>query len=141
MGVGPFIAKLVQEGFFAEQCAGDDTGCVEQFDAMSPIFNGGFQIMTWFSCMAGILNDSIGARWTAIIGMAIACTGHQILAQATAPGAQTTPAHATVFMLGYGLIGAGGNMLWIPAFQFTALFEAQGVPISILSGIFNVSGI
>ena len=76
LGVGPFVSQLVREGFFAELCDGEGgaasaggasggesgEGCAAQLDAISPIFDGGFQIMTWASCGTGLLMTRVGPR-------------------------------------------------------------------------------
>ena len=59
-GVGPFEAKLVTEGYFAYLCEEGVVGCTAQYDAIAPIFDGGFQMMTWFTCVGGMLLQRTG---------------------------------------------------------------------------------
>jgi hypothetical protein len=136
LGVGPFLAKMVDANYFVDRCDDGETGCAAQYAAIGPIFNGGFQIMTWFSCIAGVMCDRYGARYTAMLGMLMAAAGHLLLFY----GFGSADTSVIVFTIGYGLIGGGGNMMYIPAFQFAGLFKAQGLPCSIISGLFNLSG-
>jgi MFS family permease len=136
LGVGPFLAKMVDAGYFVDRCEDGETGCTAQYAAIGPIFNGGFQIMTWFSCVAGVMCDRYGARIPAMLGMLMAAAGHYLLFY----GFDSADTSVLIFTIGYGLIGAGGNMMYIPAFQFAGLFQAQGLPCSIISGMFNLSG-
>ena len=48
--------------------------------------------------------------------------------------------HGMGIMFGYGLVGFGGMGAFLSSFQFANLFEKQGLPCSILSGLFNASG-
>lgn len=43
--------------------------------------------------------------------------------------------------LGYGLIGSGGNLLFVPAVWFTSLFKEQGIPYLLISGMFHLAGV
>jgi len=136
VGVGPFLHKMVQEKFFYDRCApGEEVGCDDQYNAISPIFTGAFQMMTWVSCVAGILLDTIGPRYTAAIGMVMAICGNYLLSNAT------TEDGVYLFMVAYGLIGSGGNGMYISSFHFANLFEDIGLPCSILAGAFNISGL
>jgi len=135
IGVGPFIERMVKDGYFADRCDGEDTGCPAQYDAMNPIFNGGFQIMTWATCLAGLCLNTWGPRVNAVLGLLILSGGCRILAVAT------TDDGAYVWMVAYGMIGAGGNFLYISSFHFANLFSEREVPIGLLGGIFNLSGL
>jgi hypothetical protein len=119
LGISPFISQMVREGYFKDRCPGGITDCNAQRDEMSPIYMGGFQIMTWGSCVAGLAIGRYGGRTVALVGAAIAAAGNVILATSTSEDG------ALMFMLGYGLVGMGGNCIWIPAFQVTnAAFTA-----------------
>uniref|UniRef100_A0A7S3Z678 Major facilitator superfamily (MFS) profile domain-containing protein n=1 Tax=Lotharella globosa TaxID=91324 RepID=A0A7S3Z678_9EUKA len=134
IGVGPFIYRMVEDGYFSDRCDEGDDGCAAQYDAMTPIFDGGFQIMTWLSCVAGILLRAWGPRINATLGLALLTAGCRLIATAT------TEDGAGWWMFGYGIIGGGGNFLYISSFHFVYLFANPGVPIGILGGIFSVSG-
>ncbi|GAB5355913.1 hypothetical protein AAMO2058_000245600 [Amorphochlora amoebiformis] len=135
IGVGPFIERMVKDGYFSDRCNDRESGCAEQYDAMNPIFNGGFQIMTWTSAITGILLTAWGPRYNATIGMIFLTIGCGILATAE------TEDGPNFFMMGYGFIGGGGNLMYISSFHFANLFENKAVPIGILGGIFNLSGL
>ena len=160
LGVGPFVSQLVREGFFAELCDGEGgaasaggatggasgEGCAAQLDAISPIFDGGFQIMTWASCGTGLLMTRVGPRTLALLGLAVSALGKHLLATARpggggAPGGQGGTS-AGVLMLAYGLVGAGGNALYLPAFTFADLLPARhkGAALGCLAATFNLAG-
>ncbi len=43
-------------------------------------------------------------------------------------------------ILGYGLIGMGGMGVYLSSFQVVNLYDVKGFPCSVLSCIFNISG-
>jgi len=135
LGVGPFEAKLVTEGYFAYLCEEGVVGCTAQYDAIAPIFDGGFQMMTWFTCVGGMLLQRTGPRFVALTGLSLSVIGFYVLSIAK-------DKHGVVpLMLGYGLIGGGGNTMYISCFHFASLFENLGLPCSILAGLFNLAGL
>ena len=134
-GVGPFESKLVQEGYFASRCKDGVVGCTAQYDAIAPIFDGGFQMMTWCTCIFGILLERIGPRFVACAGLLLAMVGFSILAFAT------DEVGVTCLMVAYGLVGGGCNGLYISSFHFAFLFQNIGLACAILAGLFNLAGL
>mmetsp|Transcript_20871 Transcript_20871/g.51169 ORF Transcript_20871/g.51169 Transcript_20871/m.51169 type:complete len:517 (-) Transcript_20871:83-1633(-) len=135
IGVGPFIERMVKDGYFQDRCDPGVSGCSSQYDALNPIFNGGFQIMTWCSCLAGLLLNTWGPRYNASLGLLVLTVGCRILA--------TTTHSDSVYkwLIGYGMIGAGGNFLYISSFHFANCFQNREIAIGFLGGIFNLSGL
>ncbi len=135
IGVGPFMEAMVRDGHFASACEGQSRGCPAQYDAMSPIYNGGFIMMTFASCAAGLLLAVWGPRVNAALGMVTLTVGCHLLSTATdADG-------VAWWTFGYGLVGSGGNFLYISSFHFANLFARRGVAIGLLGGLFNLSGL
>mmetsp|Transcript_9281 Transcript_9281/g.22822 ORF Transcript_9281/g.22822 Transcript_9281/m.22822 type:complete len:524 (-) Transcript_9281:137-1708(-) len=135
IGVGPFVDRMVADGYFRNECEPGEDGCGAQYDAINPIFDGGFQIMTWMSFIAGLTLPSIGPRYNATFGLGLLTIGCHILSVAQ------TEDGVGVWMLGYGLIGGGGNFMYISSFHFVNMFYKRAVPIGALGGVFSVSGL
>ena len=124
LGVGPFGAIMQEEGLIDSASIGI-------------VFDGGFQIMTWMSVIWCIFNTRLGPRFCVILGMLIAAAGNAIICLAAASKSQ----NALVYMLGYGLIGGGGNAVLFSSFHFANLFSNMGFRCGLLSGAFNSAGV
>ena len=64
------------------------------------------------TCAAGLMLGPCGPRLTALLGVALATLGNSIVASQKPGGG----AGAWVFLVGLGLVGGGGNALWLASF-------------------------
>jgi hypothetical protein len=64
------------------------------------------------TCAAGLILGPCGPRLTALAGVGLAGLGNWLIAAQTPDGG----APAWVFLLGLGLVGGGGNALWLASF-------------------------
>ncbi len=53
---------------------------------------------------------------------------------------QSTYFRGLEIILGYGMIGMGGMGVFLSSFQVINLYQQQGLPCSIMSSMFNISG-
>ena len=124
--VGPFQAALVREGYF------------NAYSDVAAVFTGGFQIMTVLTCLGGIMLGAIGPRATAFTGTALALLGNVLIA--TARKGQTG---VGTFIVGYGLIGGGGNGIWLASFPLVVMFGKgeTGTATAVLASMWNIAGL
>jgi len=134
LGVGPLENAMAAEGYFAQHCEGRHYPCTEQFNQMSSMFNGGFQIMTGGSILAAWLSQYAGPRVIAICGCCCTIMG------AAGFSALSKDCSVQIFMLFYGLIAVGNNCVFISLFQFTALYNNREICCSVLAGLYNGAG-
>ena len=140
LGFGPLIDALVNAGFAASECGGPEQGpppCPAQYNALNTIYNGAFQILTVSTCMWGVLLPYSGPRLLAVLGLCISLAGRAMLATATPAG---TP--IMVLMAAFGMVGAGGNALYVSCFTFADLFPgSKAASIAGISATFNIAGL
>lgn len=123
LGSGPFASALISEGYVEPT-------------AVSSIFVGAFQILTWGTVVAAHLLGRLGPRITALVGVCISLPG--ILTLAFLP----KPAETLVVTLAYGAIGAGGNHIYLSTFHFAQLFPDRiGLADGVVAGLFNAAGL
>ena len=139
LGFGPLIDALVNAGFGASECGSPEQGpapCPAQYNALNAIYNGAFQILTVSTCIWGLLIGYLGPRLLACLGLLISMGGRAILAGAT----KSTPIYALI--VAFGMVGAGGNALYVSAFTFADLFPgSKASAIAAISASFNVAGL
>lgn len=124
LGTGPFVTQALEEHYIRGQ-------------DISAVFDGAFQIMTWGTALACHWNDRLGPRFTALLGCCIALCGHGLFLTMTAK-----PTSLMRLLLSYGLIGWGGNTIFVSSFHFARLFPKNiGLADGIISSLFNVSGL
>lgn len=103
LGVGPLMNSMAKQSYFASTCRGAATPCSAQFDHMSSMFNGAFQMLTWGTMAAALLMcpKRAGPRVVACCGGVMAVVG--------AAGFCTLDKEDEIllFMLFYGLLGTG----------------------------------
>ena len=75
LGVGPLMTALARDGYFEHYCGEKPVPCVEEFNQMGGMFNGGFQIMTWGSVLVTLLLSRLGPRMIAATGALVATSG------------------------------------------------------------------
>jgi len=123
LGVGPFSEGLIKEGHLLPAQVG-------------LVFTGAFQMMNWGTVVAVQLERCLGPRLCAALGVCVMFPGYVVLA--TLP----IPADPYVVMVAYGLLGWGGNHIYISAFQFAWLYPDRiGIADGILAGLFNAAGL
>lgn len=89
--------------------------------------------MTIVCCFGGFMIQYVGTRAVAMGGLILLTMGFLLLAT-------SSPTSSMIqLMVGYGLIGGGGNAFYINCFQFATMFENVGLPCSILASLFNVA--
>jgi len=126
-GIGPFQTALVKENYF------------DNYNDVTSVFTGAFQIMTVLTCASGLILGPCGPRVTAMLGMLVAGTGNLLIGRAR-PGVSPV----WVFIVGLGLVGGGGNALWLSFFPSTLIFKRDGsvaTATATLSSMWNVAGL
>mmetsp|Transcript_45536 Transcript_45536/g.120846 ORF Transcript_45536/g.120846 Transcript_45536/m.120846 type:complete len:429 (-) Transcript_45536:85-1371(-) len=121
-GIGVISSKLVDETYIKKGDVGS-------------IYTGAFQMLTWGSLLAVHLQRRIGARATAVMGCFLVIAGSTILSlppKALGPGMIT---------MALGLIGWGGNHVFLTAFTFSSLFEKSAIPDGIIAGLWPFAGV
>jgi len=122
LGVGPFSERLISDGYIT---VGD----------VGTVFTGAFQIMTLGTLVAVHGEHCWGPRVCAAMGAAIMLPGYFVLANLP------RPVNPLVVMAAYGLLGWGGNHIYISSFQFSWLFpERVGLADGVLVGCYSAAG-
>eukprot|EP00811_Abedinium_folium_P032569 NODE_5603_length_1753_cov_7.732472.p1 GENE.NODE_5603_length_1753_cov_7.732472~~NODE_5603_length_1753_cov_7.732472.p1 ORF type:complete len:461 (-),score=77.70 NODE_5603_length_1753_cov_7.732472:273-1655(-) len=128
LGVGPFVHRLQTGGLVAES----DTQVV---------FDGAFQIMTAMTIIWSTQLANWGPRATAVAGAIMATAGNAIVSMSTGGRIMAPNTRVVGLVVGYGLIGAGGNGIYLSSFQFANLFPtAKGFRCSCASASFAAAG-
>lgn len=123
LGSGPFATAMTNEGY------------IEGSDVPS-LFVVAFQMLTWGTVLAAHLLGRLGPRMTALIGVCISVPGMVTFA------IMPNPVAPIVATLAYGLIGAGGNHIYLSTFHFAQLFpDRLGLADGIIAGLFNAAGL
>ncbi|OQS05103.1 hypothetical protein THRCLA_20717 [Thraustotheca clavata] len=135
LGFGPFYTTLVQEKQWHELCnATSTTVCPKQEIRLQYTYSTSFLLLSAANAIFGLSIDIIGPRVSALLGLVLAMLGNILVSIG-----DSTVANGLGIILGYGLVGMGGMGLFLSSFQVINLFEAQGLPCSIMSSIFNIS--
>jgi len=122
LGTGPFAGKLISEGYIVTS-------------DVSLIFDGAFLMLTWGAVVTAHISGCCGPQLTSLIGMLLALPGFLLFAFLP------NPVDVHVILVGYGLIGWGGYMIFVNSFQFALLFPANfGLADGVIAGLFNASG-
>lgn len=121
-GIGVISSSLVDEGYITK---GD----------IGSIYTGAFQMLTWGSLLAVHLQRRIGARATAVLGCLLVIAGSMILSLLP------NPSGPGLILMALGLIGWGGNHVFLTAFTFSSLFEKSAIPDGIISGLWPFAGL
>ena len=135
-GFGFFEAALVREGVFASHCA-EQVSCDAQLNAISSIYSGGFEIMTFGTVLTAWLLGRLGPRRIAMLSFALSVAGNVVLGIAARRSAAS--ASAGLWILGYGLVGMGGNSLFVSSLHFAQMFELPATAMALLTGLYNAS--
>ncbi|RQM21470.1 hypothetical protein B5M09_012771 [Aphanomyces astaci] len=135
---GPFYTTLVGSGQWHEKCSEGTTDavCPTQEVFLQVVFSTSFLFLSAANVIFGLCIDIVGPRVAAITGLLIATVGNICVAYG-----DSTAYDGIGIIAGYGLIGMGGMGLFLSSFQVINLFENQGIPCSIMSSLFNLSGI
>ncbi|RHY88636.1 hypothetical protein DYB37_004311 [Aphanomyces astaci] len=135
---GPFYTTLVGSGQWHEKCSEGTTDavCPTQEVFLQVVFSTSFLFLSAANVIFGLCIDIVGPRVAAITGVLIATVGNICVAYG-----DSTAYDGIGIIAGYGLIGMGGMGLFLSSFQVINLFENQGIPCSIMSSLFNLSGI
>ena len=133
LGYGAFYKMLIQEHQWQELCP-DDEVCPRQEMWIQSVFTTSYLGLSISNIVFGILLDITGPRRCVVIGLSLAVVGNIFVAWG-----QSTVFYGLFIILGYFLVGFGGLGVSLSTFQFTNLFPQQGLPCSILSGLFNCS--
>lgn len=116
---GPLDTALVTEGYVS---AGE----------LSTIAIGALQLLILGIVVGSLICSKYGPRTTAIIGAVWIIIGYVSLASVSAP------CNPYVIMVLFGLLGFGGNHIFVSCFQFGSLFPGKiGVCDGILEGCFE----
>ena len=109
-----------------------------QPDDCNEMFNLAYQLLGWLSVVWLGLEPSIGPRWCAAIGLLVAVGGNVMLAVALAVRCTS----GALYGLGLGLVGGGGNGLYLMCFHVAPPLFAerrQGLVVGVLNGAFQAS--
>ncbi|EQC31820.1 hypothetical protein, variant [Saprolegnia diclina VS20] len=133
LGFGPFYTTLVAEQQWHELC--DSPGvCPEQEIRLQYTYSTSFLLLSAANVVFGLSIDIIGPRVSALLGLLLAMLGNVLVSVG-----DSSVLNGAGIIVGYGLIGMGGMGLFLSSFQVINLFDAQGIPCSIMSSIFNIS--
>ena len=115
------MQAMATEGYFKDACV-KAYPCTAQYDIMSSMFNGGFQILTWGTVMSSLCMhpDVAGPRVVASVGALIGT------AASCGFGMLSTDAPVLAFTVLFGLLGMGTNAVFVTSFQFTSLWAGVG---------------
>ena len=92
-------------------------------------------IMNAASAVIGVMVDTVGPRVATLFGLVLSCVGFVLMANADS-------VNFDVFVLSFALIGSGGIGPYFAHFNFSNLFRKyQGIFISVVTGLFNISGL
>ncbi|OQS01590.1 hypothetical protein ACHHYP_00570 [Achlya hypogyna] len=136
LGFGPFYTTLVQERQWHELCTNTSSVavCPEQEIRLQYTYSTSFLLLSAANVVFGLSVDIIGPRVSALLGLMFAMLGNILVSIG-----DSSVLDGAGIIVGYGLVGMGGMGLFLSSFQVINLFEAQGIPCSIMSSIFNIS--
>ena len=135
-GFGFLDAALMREGVFASRCD-KSFSCDAQRDAISSVYSGGFEIMTFGTVLTAWLLGRIGPRRIAMLSFALSVAGNVVIG--VAARGYVASASTYLWIVGYGLVGMGGNSLFVSSLHFAQMFELPATAMALLTGLYNAS--
>lgn len=121
-GCGPFQDALVRQFGYTDAEA-------------ARIFGAGMQMLIVGTAILSPALTKLGPRWLATSGLLAASLGHWYISRI-----QFGDVGVRMLMLGYGLVGLGGNLAFVAALYVADLFENASLVSSIICGAYQTCG-
>lgn len=136
-GWAPIHTMLLNEFKAVTHCdqvvSDNDVICPKEEAQLERMFQTSFNMLSIMSFVFGGLADRIGPRLTTSIGISAIIAGTVIMALASVE-------RFYLFIIAYSLVGGGGIAPFLCHFNFANLFTRKILFISVVNGLFNVSG-